>query len=67
MRWLTLDVIIKNADLKNIIKTAKAIEIYDEQTGNKKQRLTVNWLSRNGCVVYSEGEKDKLTINVRGL
>lgn len=30
-----------------------------------RQRITVEWLSGNGCVVYSKGESEKVTINVK--
>lgn len=60
-----MTVIIKNANPDNINKTARAIEQYNEMTGSKKQRLTVEWLSGKGCSIYSEGEKDKRTINVK--
>ena len=57
--------IIKNANPSNLSKTAKAIEQYNEMTGSKKQRLTIDWQTRKAAIIYSEGEKDKRTINVK--
>lgn len=60
-----MTVIIKNANPENLEKVPNAIKQYNELTGSKKERLTIEWLSGNGCSIYSEGEKDKRTINVK--
>ena len=59
-----MKVIINNANLTNITKTATALSQYICQQG-AKQRVTVDWISQNGCAIYSKGEKDKMIINVR--
>jgi hypothetical protein len=60
-----MTLIIKNANPSNLSKTAKAIEQYNIAIGSKKERLTIEWQTRNAAIIYSEGEKDKRTINVK--
>lgn len=57
-------VVVKNANLTNLAKTSQAVATWMKQYGGRK-RITVEWLSPNGCVVYSAGEKDKIVVNVR--
>lgn len=59
-----MQLIIKNANLTNLPKTTSAVAEWMQEFGGK-ERVTVEWLSKNGCVVYSAGEKDKRVINVR--
>ena len=59
-----MTLIIQNANLDNMAKTPQAVAEYIKKYGGKK-RVTVEWISKNGAVVYSSGEKDKITVNVR--
>lgn len=62
-----MTLIIKNANPSNLSKTAKLIDQYNIAIGNKKERLTIDWQTRNAAIIYSEGEKDKRVINVKGV
>jgi hypothetical protein len=59
-----MTIIIKNASLDTLNKSTEAVAIWMKKYGGRQQ-VTVEWLSKNGCFVYSAGEKDKETINVR--
>lgn len=59
-----MTVIIKNANLTSMAKATTAIAEWMKTHGGR-QRVTVEWLGGNGFYVYSQGEKDKILINVR--
>lgn len=63
-----MQVIIKDAtmDYMHIHKTEEAVKLWLEQQTNthNDMRITVEWLSKYGCNVYSKGNKDKLCFNI---
>jgi len=61
----SMTLIVKNANLTNLAKTTEAVATWMKKHGGRK-RITVEWLTPNGCMVYSNGEADKEVINVRG-
>ena len=60
-----MTLIVRNANLTNLAKTTEAVATWMKKHGGRK-RITVEWLTPNGCMVYSNGEADKEVINVRG-
>ena len=65
-KGLSMLVIVQNATIDHISKTGEAVKRWIEQNkAHDDIRITVEWLSKNGCNVYSKGNKDKLCLNIR--
>jgi len=57
--------IIKNANINNISKVSEAVAVYIKKFGGRK-RITVEF-NQNSCIVYSEGDKDKIDVHAEEI